>query len=108
MRCAPVALFCLDSLVRLVEVSRASARVTHHDPKAQSSCVILNAWIKAAICRGIRDGRPEAFALLDETERALGIDWSGSRPIKKMTSKARTIALILWKLRLELPHNNTL
>lgn len=69
MRCAPVALFCLDSLDRVVEVSRASARVTHHDPKAQSSCVILNAWIQAAICRGIRDGRGEAIALLNETER---------------------------------------
>ena len=70
MRCAPAALFCLDSLDRLVEVSRASARVTHHDPKAQSSCVILNAWIQAAICRGTRDGRAEAIALLNETERS--------------------------------------
>ena len=70
MRCAPVALFCLDSVERLVELSRASARVTHFDPKAQSSCVILNAWIQAAICRGIRDGRVEAIALLKETERS--------------------------------------
>ena len=69
MRCAPVALFCLDSLDQLVEVSRASARVTHHDPKAQSSCVILNTWIQAAICRGVRDGRAEAIAMLNETER---------------------------------------
>jgi ADP-ribosyl-[dinitrogen reductase] hydrolase len=69
MRCAPVALFCLNSLDQLVEVSRASARVTHHDPKAQSSCVILNAWIQATICRGVRDGRAEAVALLNETER---------------------------------------
>src|ERR1017187_7959891 len=69
MRCAPVALFCLDSLDRLVEVSRASARGTHHDPEAQSSCVILNAWIQATICRGIRDGRAEAIAQLNETER---------------------------------------
>ncbi len=69
MRCAPVALFCLDSIDRLVQLSRATARVTHHDSKAQSSCVILNAWIQAAICRGIRDGRVEAIALLSETER---------------------------------------
>ena len=66
MRCAPVALFCLDSIDRLVELSRATARVTHRDSKAQSSCVILNAWIQAAICRGIRDGRVEAIALLGE------------------------------------------
>jgi ADP-ribosylglycohydrolase len=69
MRCAPVALFCLDSLDQLVEVSRSSARVTHHDPKAQSSCVILNAWIQAAICHGVRDGRADAIALLNKTER---------------------------------------
>jgi ADP-ribosyl-[dinitrogen reductase] hydrolase len=69
MRCAPVALFCLNSLDQLVEVSRSSARVTHHDPKALSSCVILNAWIQAAICRGVRDGRAEAIALLNEKER---------------------------------------
>lgn len=64
MRCAPIALFCLDSIDGLVELSRASARVTHYDPKAQSSCVILNAWIQAAICRGVRDARAEALALL--------------------------------------------
>ena len=71
MRCAPVAIFCLHSLDQLVEVSRASARVTHHDPQAQSSCVILNAWIQAAISRGVRDGRAEAIALLNETERSV-------------------------------------
>jgi ADP-ribosyl-[dinitrogen reductase] hydrolase len=70
MRCAPVAIFCLNSLEQLVKVSRASARVTHHDPRPQSSCVILNAWIQAAICRGVRDARAEAIALLSETERA--------------------------------------
>jgi ADP-ribosyl-[dinitrogen reductase] hydrolase len=69
MRCAPVALFCLDSLDRMVEVSRATARITHYDPKAQSSCVILNAWIQAAIRRGIRDSRAEAIALANENER---------------------------------------
>ena len=69
MRCAPVALFCLDSIDHLIEASRGSARVTHHDPKAQSSCVILNAWIRAAICHGIRDGRAKAVALVHEAER---------------------------------------
>jgi ADP-ribosyl-[dinitrogen reductase] hydrolase len=70
MRCAPIALFCLDSVERLVELSRASARVTHFDPKAQSSCVILNTWIQAATCRGIRDARAESIVLLNETERS--------------------------------------
>jgi ADP-ribosyl-[dinitrogen reductase] hydrolase len=68
MRCAPIALFYLKSPDQLVEVSRASARVTHHDPKTQSSCVILNTWIQAAIRRGVRDARAEAIAMLDETE----------------------------------------
>jgi ADP-ribosyl-[dinitrogen reductase] hydrolase len=70
MRCAPVALFTLNSPEMLVDISRASARVTHHDPKAQSSCVILNVWIRAAICQGVRDGRSEALALLKDSERS--------------------------------------
>ena len=69
MRCAPVALFCLNSLEALVETSRASARITHYDPKAQSSCVILNALIRAAICHDIRDGRAEVLGLLKNNER---------------------------------------
>jgi ADP-ribosyl-[dinitrogen reductase] hydrolase len=71
MRCAPVALFCLNAIDQLVEVSRSSARVTHHDPKAQSSCVILNVWIQAAICRRVRDARAEAISLLNDTERTV-------------------------------------
>ena len=70
MRCAPVALFCLDSSEKLVETSRASARLTHYDPKAQSSCVILNAWIRAAIRDGIRDARSDALALLKPIEHS--------------------------------------
>jgi len=69
MRCAPVALFYLNSPDQLTEASRASARVTHYDPKAQSACVILNVWIQAAICRRVRDARPEAIALLENDER---------------------------------------
>lgn len=68
MRCAPVALFCLNSLEKLVEMSRASARLTHYDAKAQSSCVILNVWIRAAICDGVRDGRQAALRLLKDDE----------------------------------------
>jgi len=43
--------------------------MTHHDPKAQPSCVILNAWVQAAICHGVRDFRAEAIGLLSPTER---------------------------------------
>jgi len=70
MRCAPIALFYLNSIKMLVEASRASSRMTHHDPRAQSSCVILNAWIRAAICNGVQDGRAEAIALLSDSERS--------------------------------------
>jgi len=69
MRCAPIALFCLSSSKDLVEMSRASARVTHHDPRAQSSCVILNGCIRAAICNNVRDARTEALALIRDSER---------------------------------------
>jgi ADP-ribosylglycohydrolase len=68
MRCAPIALFNLNSLEHIVEFSRSSARLTHSDKRAQSSCVILNTWIRTAILNGIRDGRTEAFALLEESE----------------------------------------
>jgi ADP-ribosyl-[dinitrogen reductase] hydrolase len=101
MRCAPVAIFCLDSLERLVEVSRASARVTHHDPQAQSSCVILNSWIQAAICRGVRDGRAEAMALLNETERSVwqrleGIDTYGEDEIMSSGYTVHTLEAAAW------------
>jgi ADP-ribosyl-[dinitrogen reductase] hydrolase len=69
MRCAPVALFCLNSLDELVALSRASSRLTHCDPKAQSSCVILNAWIRAALLDNVRDARAKALSLLSDSER---------------------------------------
>jgi ADP-ribosyl-[dinitrogen reductase] hydrolase len=69
MRCAPVALFCLHSLEQLVELSRATSRVTHCDPKAQSSCVLLNAWIRAMIMDNVRDARSQGFALIKDSER---------------------------------------
>ena len=68
MRCAPIALFYLNSLEHTVEFSRVGARLTHCDPRAQSSCVILNSWIRAAILNGVRDGRPGALAMLKPNE----------------------------------------
>jgi len=65
----PIALFCLSSIEELIEMSRASARVTHKDPKAQSSCVILNGCIRAAICNDVRDARAEVLALVPDSER---------------------------------------
>lgn len=42
MRCAPVAIFRSESVPMLLADSRRSARITHGDPKAQSSCVLVN------------------------------------------------------------------
>jgi ADP-ribosyl-[dinitrogen reductase] hydrolase len=70
MRCAPIALFCLSSSEELVEMSGASARLTHYDPKAQSSCVILNGCIRAAMRDNVRDARAEVLALVRDTERS--------------------------------------
>jgi len=55
MRCAPVALFHSDSLPMLLADSRRSARITHGDPKAQASCVLLNCAINRFIHGGGRD-----------------------------------------------------
>jgi ADP-ribosyl-[dinitrogen reductase] hydrolase len=69
MRCAPVALFHLDSSEALIECSRLSARVTHYDPVAQSSCVLLNLWISELVIKHNRDGHLAAMELLNEKDR---------------------------------------
>jgi ADP-ribosyl-[dinitrogen reductase] hydrolase len=69
MRCAPVALFYLDNRDALMECSRQSARLSHYDPVAQSSCVILNIWISELIKSDIRCGHLTALKMLDESER---------------------------------------
>lgn len=70
MRCAPVALFCLNDLDALTDCSRLSARLTHCDPLAQESCVILNVWISELIKNDNRRGHLTALKMLDESERA--------------------------------------
>jgi ADP-ribosyl-[dinitrogen reductase] hydrolase len=69
MRCCPIALIHLDSIPMLIEDSRRSARITHADPKAQSSCVLLNYWIAQAILNCRRDAREEALQVLASAER---------------------------------------
>jgi ADP-ribosyl-[dinitrogen reductase] hydrolase len=70
MRCAVVALFYLNDLDALVECSKLSARLTHYDPVAQSSCVILNAWISELIKNDNRSGHLTALEMLADSERA--------------------------------------
>ena len=45
MRCAPIALFHAFDPPRLIADSRLSALITHGDPKAATSCVLVNAAI---------------------------------------------------------------
>jgi ADP-ribosyl-[dinitrogen reductase] hydrolase len=81
MRCAPVALFWLRNLPMLLGDSRRSARLTHGDPKAQSSCVILNSCIREAILHGIRDARSIAMHYLTPFEQK---DWGRLMTIESM------------------------
>jgi ADP-ribosyl-[dinitrogen reductase] hydrolase len=69
MRCAPIALFHLDSLQSLLLESERSALITHGDRKAHSSCVLLNVAIREAILNGARDYRQSAVELLSPEER---------------------------------------
>src|SRR5712691_4276296 len=75
--------------------------MTHHDPRSQSSCVVLNSWIQAAICRRVRDGRAEAMALLNETERSVwhrleGIDAYGEDDIMSSGYTVHTLEAAAW------------
>ena len=70
MRCAPVALFHLESRPMLLADSRRSARLTHADPKAQSSCVLVNVLIAEALLHGTKDARGIAMASLAPLERS--------------------------------------
>lgn len=69
MRCAPVALFWIQNLPMLLADSRRSARLTHGDPKAQSSCVLLNVCIREAILNQVRDARSVAMKYLSSYEQ---------------------------------------
>jgi ADP-ribosylglycohydrolase len=53
----------------LIESSRRSARVTHYDPLAQSSCVILNVWISELIMHRNQDGCQHAVNSLMDIDR---------------------------------------
>ncbi len=63
--------------------------------------MILNSWIQAAICRGVRDGRAEAMALLNETERSVwhrleGIDAYGEDDIMSSGYTVHTLEAAAW------------
>lgn len=55
MRCAPVAIFHTDSVSMLLADSRRNARITHGDPKAQSSCVLVNMAVLHLLRGGDKD-----------------------------------------------------
>jgi ADP-ribosyl-[dinitrogen reductase] hydrolase len=71
MRCAPVALFHWSDLPMLLADSRRSARITHGDPKAQSSCVLINAAIVHFLTGGDRqEPWRHGMAYLTKKEKA--------------------------------------
>jgi ADP-ribosyl-[dinitrogen reductase] hydrolase len=84
MRCAPVALFHLNSRSLLIDASRQSARLTHFDPLAQSSCVVLNLWIAEAIRNGARDARALALQALPASEQSA---WRRLRSIQQLEER---------------------
>lgn len=84
MRCAPVALFWLRNLPMLLADSRRSARLTHGDPKAQSSCVLLNVCIREAILHGMRDARSVATKYLTPFEST---EWNRLPTIESLAEK---------------------
>lgn len=59
MRCAPIALFHTWNMSMLLADSRRSARITHADPKAQSSCVLVNTAIAHFLAGG---GKEDAWS----------------------------------------------
>lgn len=70
MRCAPVAIRYLNDLPMLLADSRRTALLTHADPKALSSCVILNVWIREILQTGNKDGRKKALSFVPKNELA--------------------------------------
>ena len=80
VRCAPISLFSLNSVSMLIANSRSSARETHADPRAQSSCVILNLWLREILANGTKDAREYAVGMLPSTEREV---WNNLREIER-------------------------
>lgn len=101
MRCAPVALFYGRSHNAIPEASRRSARLTHHDPRAQSSCVILNLWIAQMISAGTRDARESVLASLPASEesyweRLAGIEQAAEHEISSSGYTVHTLEAATW------------
>ncbi len=101
MRCAPIALFHLSNLPMLLADSRRSARLTHADPKAQSSCVLLNVCIRQAILQRKRDARILAVQYLTPSEqkhwvRLLNIESMREDQIKSSGYTVDTLEAAMW------------
>ena len=101
MRCAPVALFWLDNLPMLLADSRRSARLTHGDPKAQSSCVLLNVCIREAILNHVQDARAVAMEFLTTFEqkewaRLLTIETLSEDQISSSGYTIHTVEAAFW------------
>jgi ADP-ribosyl-[dinitrogen reductase] hydrolase len=86
MRCVPIALFHVRNTEMLVGDSRRSARLTHGDPKAETSCVLINAAIAHFLNGGERD-EPwrHGMTFLTDTEKTL---WERLDGIETLTEES--------------------
>ena len=87
MRCAPVAIFHASNQPMLVADSKRSALLTHGDPKAQSSCVLINAAIAYFLNGGKDPTAPweHGMAVLTAPEKAA---WSRLDGIASLSEDA--------------------
>jgi len=104
MRCAPIALFHHDSIPMLLADSRRSARLTHGDPKAQSSCVLVNCAIDHFLRGGELTGCLQAgLSYLSSIEKAAWARLEGISSLQEseISSSGYTVATVeaaFWSL----------
>ena len=104
MRSAPIALFHQDSPSMLLADSRRNARVTHGDPKAQSSCVLVNCAIDHFLHGGDLPGALQAgYRHLTSIETAVWarLESIATIPEEDISSSGYTVSTVeaaFWSL----------
>ena len=97
MRCAPIALFTLGDPKKLEEYTTRISQLTHWDPKAVESCLILNKWIVECILRGNKDPRDRIFIAPDPVWNRLGaIENLSASEIESTGYTVHTLEAALW------------
>jgi len=98
MRCAPLALFWLYDPVRLEKCTIKAAQLTHWDPKAVESCLILNKWIRESILFYNKDPRPAILEAAKDPAwyRLSTIETLSSSEIESTGYTVHTLEAALW------------